>query len=98
MMPATIHWADMRLVDTMMRTWLTHPFRVAMVDDQQSWRGIKAWAAARHMARVIEQSSGQPRIGVLDDVFQLIACEQVVQRHHGATQQPGGGECGHRGA
>ncbi len=49
----------------MMRTWLTHPFRVAMVDDQQSWRGIKAWAAARHMARVIEQTSGQPRIGVM---------------------------------
>jgi len=55
----------MRLVDTIMRTWLYHPFRVAMVDDQQQWRGLKAWSAARHIARVIEQASSQPRIGIM---------------------------------
>ena len=31
----------------------------------QTWKGIKAWAAARHIAKVIEKTSGQPRIGVM---------------------------------
>ena len=67
MWPATIHLEHllMRLADTIMRAWLHHPFRTVMVDDQQTWKGIKAWAAARHIAKVIEKTSGQPRIGVM---------------------------------
>ncbi|MCH2135804.1 MAG: AMP-binding protein [Phycisphaerales bacterium] len=55
----------MRLVRTIMRNWIRHPFQVSVIDDRKRWRGIALWVATRHIARVIREHSDQPRIGVM---------------------------------
>lgn len=53
----------MNLTNRILRQWLRHPWRTAVVDDQRAWRGIELYAAALHLAREIERQSQRPRIG-----------------------------------
>ncbi len=55
----------MRLLRTIQRQILLHPFRVAVVDDQRSWRAYELQVVAWHLAREIERRSSSERVGIL---------------------------------
>ena len=44
---------------------LTHPTRVAVVDDQRSWRGIDLVVGALHVATHLERAGQSPHVGLL---------------------------------
>lgn len=48
-----------------LRRCLLHPFRVAMIDDQRSWRGIDVLVAAAYIAERIEALSESRTVGVM---------------------------------
>jgi long-chain acyl-CoA synthetase len=54
----SVHWPIIRQV-------LRDPQRIAVVDDQRSWRAVEVLGGALHLARLIEQVSHRPHVGVL---------------------------------
>ena len=55
----------MKLLTTMIRRLVFSPRRVAVVDDQRSWRAIELYVAALHLARAIERTTDRPHVGVM---------------------------------
>jgi len=53
------------LTRRILRHWVRQPLRVAVVDDQRTWRGIELYAAALHLARRIERTSDRSCVGLL---------------------------------
>ena len=54
----SVHWPIIRRL-------LTHPTRVAIVDDTRSYRGIDLLVAAMNLADAIEARSTSPQVGIL---------------------------------
>ena len=55
----------MRPLSLILRKLISAPFRVAVVDDQRSWRGIDLIVGAWHLAKAIQKSSDRPHVGVM---------------------------------
>ncbi|MSR69755.1 MAG: long-chain fatty acid--CoA ligase [Phycisphaerales bacterium] len=55
----------MKLLRTIQRQILMRPWRVAVVDDQRSWRAFELQVVAWHLAREIERVSSSERVGIL---------------------------------
>jgi len=55
----------MRPLSLILRKMLSSPFRVAVIDDQRSWRSIDLIVGAWHLASHIERTTGRPHIGVM---------------------------------
>ncbi len=55
----------MRLLRTILRGLVLHPFSVKVIDDQRSWRGIDLLGGALHLARTIERTTSSPHVGVM---------------------------------
>lgn len=54
----SVHWPIIRRL-------ATHPGRVAVVDDNRSYRGVEILVAAMNLADVIEARTGAPHVGVM---------------------------------
>ncbi|MCZ6837420.1 MAG: AMP-binding protein [Planctomycetota bacterium] len=55
----------MQILTRILRRFLFSPMRVAVVDDQKSWKGIELYIGALHLAKAINKASDRPNIGVL---------------------------------
>ncbi len=55
----------MKLLRTIQRQILLRPWRVAVIDDQRSWRAFELQIVAWHLAREIERLSSRERVGIL---------------------------------
>jgi long-chain acyl-CoA synthetase len=55
----------MRPVLPIIRRLLTSPTRVAVVDDQRSWKGIALYLGALHLARQIERQTDRSNVGIM---------------------------------
>lgn len=54
----------MQLLAPILRNWRNSPFRVVCEDDQRQWRGAMMWVAARHLAKLIAQTTDSPNVGI----------------------------------
>lgn len=55
----------MGLLRTIRNQLLLHPRRVAVVDDQRTWRSFELLALSWHLAREIAAATDRPRVGVM---------------------------------
>lgn len=55
----------MKLLRTIQRNILLRPRRIAVIDDQRSWRAYELQFVAWHLARRIKAVSDKPRIGIM---------------------------------
>jgi len=55
----------MRVAHRILRQLVTHPRRVAVIDDQRQWRGLDLYLGALHLARAIERATDRPNVGMM---------------------------------
>ena len=55
----------MKILKRILRRMIFLPTRVAVIDDQRSWRGIELYIGALHLAKAIEKASDKPHVGVM---------------------------------
>jgi long-chain acyl-CoA synthetase len=55
----------MQQLKLILRRIFSAPLRVAIVDDQRSWRGIDLYVGALHLAKAIRQTSDRPHVGIM---------------------------------
>ena len=55
----------MRIAKTIARRLLLAPRRVAVVDDQRSWPGVKLYVGALHVAAAIKRESDAEHVGIM---------------------------------
>jgi len=68
--------------------WLTHPTRVAVIDEQRSWRGIDLLVASLHVADAIERSTSARFIGVMLPTSGLFPVAAIATWMLGRTVVP----------
>lgn len=56
---------DMRILQPIIRRLLLSPFRVAVVDDQRSWKAMHLYIGALHLAKQIEKTTDRPHVGIM---------------------------------
>lgn len=55
----------MKPLRTILRSLMTSPTRVLVVDDQRSWRGIDLYVGALHVAKAIANTSQRDKVGIM---------------------------------
>lgn len=55
----------MKLLKNIQRNFLLRPWRIAVIDDQRSWRAFELQFVAWHLANKIMAVSDKPRIGIM---------------------------------
>ncbi len=55
----------MALLRKILKQLALHPRRAVMVDDRRTWTGITTLGAAFHLAKVVNERTDRPRVGVL---------------------------------
>ncbi len=78
----------MGLVRTIRNQLLTHPRRIAVVDDQREWRSFELLALSWHLAREIAAVTDRPRIGVMLPTSGLFPAAALATWTEGRTVVP----------
>jgi long-chain acyl-CoA synthetase len=55
----------MRVLTPILKSLFWHPTRVAVIDDQRTWKAFHLYAGALHLSRAIENATGRERIGII---------------------------------
>ncbi len=55
----------MDVLKPILRRLILSPARVAVIDDQRSWKAYEIYIAALHLARMIERTTDRPHVGMM---------------------------------
>ena len=55
----------MRLLKPILRNLLFSPRRIAVIDDQRTWRAIDLYIGALHLAKAIKKQSSREKVGLM---------------------------------
>lgn len=55
----------MRILRSILRQMIWHPFRHAVVDDFKAWKNVELYIASLHVARAIERMTDRDKIGIM---------------------------------
>lgn len=78
----------MRILRSMLRQLIWHPFRHAVVDDFKTWKNIELYIASLHMARAIERMTDRDKIGIMLPTSGLFPAAMIATWMLGRTIVP----------
>lgn len=78
----------MRTLIPILRQFLRHPFRAAVVDDQRTWKSFELYLGALHLAKAIERTTDRPHVGIMLPTSGLFPMAMVASWMLGRTIVP----------
>lgn len=78
----------MRPLRPILRQLLRSPFRIAVIDDQRSWKAIELYVGALHLAKLIERTTDRPHIGLMLPTSGLFPMAAIATWMLGRTMVP----------
>jgi long-chain acyl-CoA synthetase len=78
----------MRVLKPILRQLITHPFRIAIIDDQRTWKSFHLYLGALHLASAIEKATDRPRVGFMLPTSAMCPMAMIATWMLGRTSVP----------
>lgn len=78
----------MRVLKPILNNLLFHPTRIAVIDDQKTWKGVELYIGSLHLARALEARTDKPHIGVILPTSGLFPLSMIAAWRLGRTIVP----------